>query len=229
MAGFVMTASLPPRPAGTTISAMRIVIPVFPGFTALDAVGPYEVLRSLPDAQVVFAAAQRGVVRTDSNALGLHADAAFGEIDSADILVVPGGHGSRVLLADEPTLSWVRAIHATTAWTASVCTGSLILAAAGLLNGVDATTHWSQAALLEKHGARYTAERVVRRGKIITGAGVSAGIDMALTLAALVTDEDTAKAIQLGMEYDPQPPFDAGSPAKAGPAIVARTGMVPEE
>jgi putative intracellular protease/amidase len=225
MAEFVITMSLPPFPRRARIVIMRIVIPVFPNFTALDAVGPYEVLRSLPEAQVVFAAAERGIVRADSRVLGLHADAAFDEIDSADILVVPGGFGSRAVMTDEPVLSWIRAIHATTQWTTSVCTGSLILAAAGLLDGLDATTHWSCVDLLEQHGARYTAERVVRRGKIVTGAGVSAGIDMALTLAALVADEDTAKTIQLGIEYDPQPPFDAGSPVKAGPRIVARTGM----
>lgn len=204
---------------------MRIVIPVFPDFTALDAVGPYEVLRSMPGAQVVFAGAERGLVRTDSTFLGLHADAAFAEIDSADILVVPGGPGTRALMADESALSWVRAIHATTQWTTSVCTGSLILAAAGLLDGLDATTHWSRSDVLEKYGARYTAERVVRQGKIVTAAGVSAGIDMALTLVGLIAGRESAEAIQLAIEYDPQPPFDAGSPAKAGPAIIARTGM----
>jgi len=200
---------------------MRIVVAVFPEFTALDAIGPYEVLRMLPNAEVVFAAAERGVVRTDSGAVGLHADASFREIDSADVLVVPGGWGTRALTRDDRTLEWVRAVHETTQWTTSVCTGSLVLAAAGLLGGLEATTHWSAVETLEKLGARYTQRRVVRQGKIITAAGVSAGIDMALTLAERIAGEDWAKAIQLRIEYDPQPPFDAGSPEKAGPRILA--------
>ena len=204
---------------------MDIVIPIFPDFTALDAVGPYEVLRSLPDAKVIFAAAERGIVRTDSTFIGLHADAAFSEIDSADVLVVPGGRGTRAAMRDEALLDWVRRIHTTTRYTTSVCTGSLVLGAAGLLTGLDATTHWAQPKLLETTGARYTEQRVVQQGKIITAAGVSAGIDMALTLAAQIAGDDVAKSIQLIIEYDPQPPFDAGSPAKAGPAIVALTGM----
>jgi putative intracellular protease/amidase len=204
---------------------MDIVIPIFPDFTALDAVGPYEVLRNLPDAKVVFAAAERGIVRTDSTFIGLHADAAFSEIDAADVLVVPGGWGTRAAMKDEALLDWVRRIHATTRYTTSVCTGSLVLGAAGLLTGLDATTHWAQTKLLETTGARYTEQRVVQQGKIVTAAGVSSGIDMALTLAAQIAGDDVAKSIQLIIEYDPQPPFDAGSPAKAGPAIVALTGM----
>jgi putative intracellular protease/amidase len=203
------------------LSTLRVVIPIFPEFTALDAIGPYEVLRMLPGAEVTFTGASRGVVRTDSGAVGLHADAALDEVDSADILLVPGGWGTRALTRDEDMLSWVRAIHETTRWTTSVCTGSLVLAAAGLLDGSDATTHWAAVETLEKLGARYTAERVVQRGKIITAAGVSSGIDMALTLAAQIADDDTAKAVQLAVEYDPQPPFDAGSPAKAGEEIIA--------
>jgi putative intracellular protease/amidase len=203
-----------------TETSLNIVIPIFPGFTALDAIGPYEVLRMLPGATVTFAATETGVQRTDSGAVGLHADAVLSDIDSADILVVPGGPGTRPLMKDDAMLDWVRAIHQTTQWTTSVCTGSLVLAAAGLLDGLEATTHWGAVELLEKHGARYTAERVVRQGKIVTAAGVSSGIDMALTLAALLAGDDVAKAIQLAIEYDPQPPFDSGSPAKAGPAIV---------
>jgi putative intracellular protease/amidase len=200
---------------------MKITIPIFPDFTALDAIGPYEVLRLLPDAEVTFVGAARGVVRTDSQMVGLHADATFDETDSTDILVIPGGTGTRALLRDEAALAWVRAMHETTRWTTSVCTGSLVLAAAGLLDGLDATTHWACVEELEKLGARYSPERVVRRGKIITAAGVSSGIDMALTLAGLLAGEQVAKAIQLTIEYDPQPPFDAGSPAKAGPEILA--------
>lgn len=200
---------------------MRVVIPIFPQFTALDAIGPYEVLRLVPGAEVIFAAAATGVVRTESLMVGLHADAAFDEIDSADVLVFPGGWGTRALMTDEKVLDWVRAVDATTQWTTSVCTGSLVLGAAGLLDGLEATTHWSTVQKLEKLGARYTEQRVVRQGKIITAAGVSSGIDMALTLAGLIAGERIAKAIQLAIEYDPQPPFDAGSPAKAGPEIIA--------
>ncbi|WP_349261561.1 DJ-1/PfpI family protein [Actinocrinis sp.] len=202
-------------------SPLRVIIPIFPEFTALDAIGPYEVLRMLPDTEVTFVAKAGGVVRTESGVVGLHADASLDEVGSADILVVPGGWGTRALTRDEEMLGWVRAIHETTQWTTSVCTGSLVLAAAGLLDGLDATTHWSAVETLEKLGARYTAERVVRQGKIVTAAGVSSGIDMALTLVGLIAGDDVAKAIQLAIEYDPQPPFDAGSPAKAGEEIIA--------
>jgi putative intracellular protease/amidase len=207
---------------------MDIVVPIFPDFTALDAVGPYEALRMLPDARVTFAAAERGLVRTDSTFMGLHADRTLAEIDSADILVVPGGWGTRAAMKDEDLLDWVRRIHATTRYTTSVCTGSLVLGAAGLLTGLRATTHWAATALLEGTGATYDAKRVVQEGRIVTAAGVSAGIDMGLTLAAMIAGEDVAKSIQLCIEYDPQPPFDCGSPEKAGPEIVALTGMVRE-
>ena len=207
---------------------MDIVIPIFPDFTALDAIGPYEVLRMLPDAQVTFAAAERGLVRTDSTFVGLHADRSLAEIDAADVLVVPGGWGTRAGMKDEQLLDWVRRIHRTTRYTTSVCTGSLVLGGAGLLEGLHATTHWSRRDLLERTGAKYTAQRVVQEGRIITAAGVSAGIDMALTLAAQIAGEDVAKSIQLAIEYDPQPPFDCGSPEKAGPEIVALTGMLKE-
>lgn len=205
----------------TLTSSLSVVIPIFPGFTSLDAIGPYEVLHMLPGATVTFVAAEPGVVRTRNGEVGLHADKSLAEIESADILVVPGGGGTRPLMKDETMLDWIRAIHATTQWTTSVCTGSLLLGAAGLLDGLDATTHWGQVELLEKQGAHYTAQRVVRQGKIVTAAGVSAGIDMALNLAAIIAGDDIAKAIQLAIEYDPQPPFDAGSPEKAGPEILA--------
>jgi transcriptional regulator GlxA family with amidase domain len=207
---------------------MDIIIPIFPDFTALDAIGPYEVLRLLPDARVTFAAAERGIVRTDSSFVGLHADRAFGEVDAADVLVVPGGWGTRAAMKDKGLLDWVRRIHGGTSYTTSVCTGSLVLGAAGLLTGLRATTHWANTALLERTGATYTAQRVVQEGKIVTAAGVSAGIDMGLTLAAQIAGEDVAKSIQLSIEYDPQPPFDCGSPEKAGPEIVALTGMLRE-
>ena len=194
---------------------MRIVIPLMDGFTALDAVGPYEVLRQLPKAEVVFAAAAAGPVVDGAGLLTLTAGAAFDTVDSADVLVVPGGPGARRSTTDEPLLAWIRRIHATTEWTTSVCTGSLLLGAAGLLDGLRATGHWSAVDLLESYGAHYTAERVVTQGRIVTSAGVSSGIDMALTLADLIAGRTVAEAIQLAIEYDPQPPFDAGSYAKA--------------
>jgi putative intracellular protease/amidase len=200
---------------------MRFVIPLFDGFTALDAVGPYEVLSKIPGAEVVFAAADRGPVRTDTGTLAIVADARLDEIESCEVVVVPGGPGTRRLTTDEALIGWVRRIHETTDWTTSVCTGSLLLAAAGLLDGLDATGHWAAAELLETLGARYVPERVVRQGKIVTGAGVSAGIDMALTLASVIAGDEVAEAIQLMIEYDPQPPFDSGSVAKARPETVA--------
>jgi putative intracellular protease/amidase len=200
---------------------MDIVIPIFPNFTALDAIGPYEVLRFLPGARITFAAAEPGLVHADNPALAFNATTALSEIDSADILVVPGGGGTRVAMKDEAMLEWVRRIHETTRYTTSVCTGSLVLAGAGLLDGLEATTHWARVALLENLGAKYTEQRVVQRGKIVTAAGISSGIDMALALVAQIAGDDRAKATQLMIEYDPQPPFDAGSPGKAGPEIVA--------
>jgi putative intracellular protease/amidase len=200
---------------------MRIVIPLFDGFTALDAVGPYEVLGRLPDAEVVFAAADGGPVRTDTGRLAIVADARLEEIDSCEVVVVPGGPGTRRLTSDEALIGWIRRIDQTTRWTTSVCTGSLLLAAAGLLDGREATGHWAAVEELEALGARYVPQRVVTQGKIVTAAGVSAGIDMALTLASLIAGVEVAEAIQLWIEYDPQPPFDSGSPAKAGPQTLA--------
>ncbi len=198
---------------------MDIAMLIFPQLTALDAVGPYEVLQRLPGAQVKFVAAERGSYRTEQNMLGLVADYAMDEVTSADILVVPGGIGTRPLIEDQPTLEWIRAIDAGSEWTTSVCTGSLLLGAAGLLAGKKATTHWRALELLAKFGATPTSERVVEQGKIITSAGVSSGIDMALTLAAHVAGDDVAQAIQLSIEYDPQPPFDSGSVAKASTTV----------
>jgi putative intracellular protease/amidase len=204
---------------------MRLAIGIYPGFTALDAVGPYEVLCRLPDTETVFVAEHRGEVRTDTGSLALSADATFDEIDAADILVIPGGPGSRRRLEPlAPIVQWIQKVHRTTTWTTSVCTGSLLLGAAGLLNGLDATTHWGCADMLPDFGARYTGTRVVRQGKVVTSAGVSSGIDMALTLAGMIAGDDYAKAVQLMTEYDPQPPYDAGSVEKAGPEIVRHVG-----
>ncbi|MGO8767598.1 MAG: DJ-1/PfpI family protein [Mycobacterium sp.] len=199
---------------------MRITIPLFDQFTGLDAVGPYEVLCKIPGAEVVFAAAERGPVRSDTGTLAIVADASLQEIDSCEVLVVPGGPGSRKMTTDETLIGWVRQIHPATQWTTSVCTGSLVLAAAGLLQGLKATTHWAAVDELEAFGAHYTSRRVVTEGKIVTAAGVSAGIDMALTLAARIAGDQVAEAIQLMIEYDPQPPFDSGSVAKSKPETV---------
>jgi putative intracellular protease/amidase len=199
---------------------MRIAIPLYDRFTALDAVGPYEVLSRLPGATVHFVADEPGMKRTETGMLGLSADLALDELPDPEILVVPGGYGTRALLDDEQFVGWVRRAHETSEWTTSVCTGSLVLAAAGILDGLEATTHWLEYDLLESLGARPTARRVVEQGKVITAAGVSSGIDMALVLAAHVAGDDVAKAIQLGIEYDPEPPFDSGSPSKAGAEIV---------
>jgi putative intracellular protease/amidase len=199
---------------------VKIAIPIFDGITALDAVGPYEVLSRLPDAEVVFVAQVPGPKRTENGMLALIADAALADVSDPEVIVVPGGFGTRGLMTDETMLSWLRTVHAQSRWTTSVCTGSLLLAAAGLLNGLRATTHWLELETLRQFGAEPVSERVVVQGKVITAAGVSSGIDMALTLAAAIAGETIGQAIQLGIEYDPQPPFDSGSVAKAPPEIV---------
>lgn len=194
---------------------------VYEGLAALDAIGPYEVLSSLPDRDIVIIGPERGLVRTGSGPLGLSADVSIDDVDALDILVVPGGsEGTRRLTKDERVLDWVRRIHETTTWTTSVCTGSLILAAAGVLDGVRATTHWASMDELGALGAIPTDERVIVEGKIVTAAGVSSGIDMALTLVSLFAGDVVAQAVQLGIEYDPQPPFDAGSVHKAPAEVV---------
>jgi putative intracellular protease/amidase len=204
---------------------MQIAILLYPRFTALDCVGPYDVLSRLPGAEVVFCAEQRGEVRTDTGSLGIVADASIAEVASPGIVLVPGGLGNRQLLTDNALLEWIRSVHETTSWTTSVCTGSLLLGAAGLLHGLDATTHWAAVDILESTGARYTPQRIVEHAdqRIMMGAGVSAGIDMALHLTARIAGDTYAQAVQLSIEYDPQPPFDTGSPAKAGPDLVALT------
>jgi putative intracellular protease/amidase len=197
-----------------------IVCLVFDGITALDIVGPYEVLQRLPGADVKFVAGSAGEIRTDNKFLALVADYSLDEIKGADVLVVPGGFATRALEGDDDLLAWIRAIDATTTWTTSVCTGSMLLAAARLLEGKEATTHWASLERLREYGAIPTGHRVVEQGKIMTAAGVSAGIDMALTLAARIAGDEFAQAVQLGIEYDPQPPFDAGSVAKAPARVV---------
>jgi putative intracellular protease/amidase len=200
---------------------MQIAIPIFERFTALDAIGPYEVLSRLPGAKVTFIAKQAGPVRTDNDMLAITADATLADMPSPDILVVPGGFGTRALLKDDEMLDWIRTAHETSTWTTSVCTGSLLLAAAGLLDGLDATTHWAASDVLNQLGANYVEGRVVEQGKIVMAAGVSAGIDMALTLAAKIAGDEIAQTIQLYIEYDPQPPFDSGTPSKAPESVLA--------
>ncbi len=205
---------------------VQVAIPLFPRVTALDAVGPYEVLQRIPTVDIVFVGHQPGEVRTENGLLGLAVDATFDEVAAPDLIVFPGGVGSRELQGDETVLEWVRRAHATTTLTTSVCTGSLVLGAAGLLSGLTATTHWSCYRELAAHGATPTPQRVVEHldRRIITSAGVSSGIDMALRLVELLVDRTAAEAAQLMIEYDPTPPFDAGSPAKAGPAAIERAG-----
>ncbi len=202
---------------------MEIAIPLYDRFTALDAIGPYEVLSRLPDARARFLGPEAGPVRTDTRMLTIEAEGRWEDSPQPDVLLVPGGTGTRDLLEDERLLSWIRSVHETTTWTTSVCTGSLLLGAAGLLEGLDATTHWVELETLEQYGARPTEQRVVEQGKIVTSAGVSSGIDMGLVLASRIMGDDVAKVIQLAIEYDPQPPFDAGSCAKAGPELVEFT------
>lgn len=201
---------------------MEIAVALFEQVTALDAVGPYEVLQRLPGAEVRFVGHRKGEVRTDNGFLGLTVDCAFDEVRHPDILLIPGGIGTRALVHDDVILDWIRNAHETSQFTTSVCTGSLLLAAAGLLEGRKATTHFSARPLLLKYGATPSEERIVQEGKIITAAGVSSGIDMALYLAEQLTDATTAKALQLMIEYDPQPPHDAGALHKVDASVLAR-------
>ncbi|MEK6287639.1 MAG: DJ-1/PfpI family protein [Acidobacteriota bacterium] len=208
---------------------MNIAILVYPGMTALDAIGPYEVLNGIPDVELQFVWKTIGPVMTDSGVLAIGATHTFDEIKRADIVVVPGSSADTVtMMADSQVLMWLKEIHLTTRFTTSVCSGALILAAAGLLKGLPATTHWAAMSALRKFGAEpMPNERVVQSGKIITAAGVSAGIDMALHLVAQVCGEERARIIQLLIEYDPRPPFDSGHMSKADTRIAetARSEM----
>ena len=199
---------------------MDIAILLYDRFTALDAIGPYEVLSRVPGARVTFVASQAGPLSADSRMLTVVAERSIAEVRRPDMVLVPGGPGEVDARAGSETLKWLREVDETSTWTTSVCTGSLILAAAGLLDGRRATSHWLALERVGELGAVPVSERVVFDGKFVTGAGVSAGIDMALALAAELAGEEVAQAIQLGIEYDPQPPFDAGSPEKAPAAIV---------
>ncbi|MEV7341242.1 DJ-1/PfpI family protein [Streptomyces sp. NPDC093544] len=201
---------------------MQVAIVLYERFTVLDAIGPYQMLGGIPDAEVVLVAERRGPVRDDRDSLSLVADRSFAEVPSLDMLVVPGGPDPSAEMGNAVMLDWLRAADVTTTWTTSVCTGSLILAAAGLLKGRRATSHWLALEELEQFGAEPTGERVVTDGKYVTAAGVSAGIDMGLTLVGRIAGERAAQSVQLLTEYDPRPPYDAGSPEKAPADLVAQ-------
>lgn len=200
---------------------MQIAILLYDRFTLLDAVGPYEVLARLPAARVQFVAARSGPVRVDTGLTALLAEAALDEAPHPDVVIVPGGPGTPAAIQEAAHVAWLRAAHPTTRWTTSVCTGAFLLGAAGLLQGAPATTHWASRDYLPQVGATYVPERVVRHGRVITAAGVSAGIDMALALAAEIAGPEWAQAAQLALEYDPQPPFDTGALPKADAETVA--------
>ena len=199
---------------------MQTAIVLFDRFTALDAVGPYEVLSRVPGAETVFVAERTGPVRNDTGSLALTADRTLADLPAPDVVVVPGGPGQDAQMDNETLLDWLRAADATSTWTTSVCSGSLLLGAAGLLGGRRATSHWLALDLLNRYGAEPTGERVVTDGKYVTAAGGSAGIDMGLTLVGRIADDEHARAVQLLIEYDPRPPYDAGSPEKAPARLV---------
>jgi transcriptional regulator GlxA family with amidase domain len=199
---------------------MEIALLIYDGLAPLDAIGPYEVMRNVPGWTVRTVAKQKGEVRDERGTLGLVADHALAEVTAPDLVLVPGGAGNRPLLDDEELLSWLREVDRATKWTTSVCTGSLLLGAAGLLQGKRATTNWLVLDALREYGAEPVGGRFVEDGKVLTAAGVTAGIDMALHLVARETGPEVAQAVQLGIEYDPDPPFDSGSPEKAPPEIV---------
>jgi transcriptional regulator GlxA family with amidase domain len=200
---------------------MQLAIGLYPDLTVLDVIGPYQVLSNLPGVEVVLCAAERGRLSDDNGLVHLDVDHTFDQVPTPDVLLVGGGLGTRKLMhPDADIVRWIRSAHETTTWTTSVCTGSLLLGAAGVLEGRQASTHWNAVEHLESFGATYSTDRVVTDGKVITAAGVSAGIDMALVLAARLQGDDVARAIQLAIEYDPQPPFDAGSVGTAPGEIV---------
>lgn len=209
---------------------MQVAIPLYPRFTALDAVGPYTVLACAPGCTVTFVAAEPGPVPDDQGSLALTATASYADLPRPDIVVVPGGPGTAAALSDQALLGWIRRAHEHTRWTTSVCSGSFLLGAAGLLTGRKATSHWGWLEHMGSFGAEPVGERVVPDGKIMTAAGVSAGIDMALTLVAETAGRPTAQAVQLAIEYDPQPPFQSGSAATAGAGLKEQAlALIPVE
>ena len=201
---------------------MKIAALIFDKITVLDIVGPTELLSWVPGAEIIWVGKETGPIRAAPTGLVLNVERTIDQVSSADVLIIPGGPGVRLLLKDEKVLDWVRKIHATTKWTTSVCTGSLLLGAAGLLNGLEATTHWNSTPALESFGAKYREMRVIPQGKIVTSAGVSSGIDMALWLVGKIAGDDAAREAQLCIEYDPQPPYDAGAPTKVSPLVLEK-------
>ena len=198
---------------------MQIAFALYPQFTGLDIIGPFQTLADLPGVECAFVAETAGPVHDHTNRLSIVATATFDEVTAPDVIVVPGGFGDRDATPNHPVARWIRAVHPTTTWTTSVCTGSIFLALAGVLDGLEATTHWAAYERLRALGAQPTEQRVVERGKVITAAGVSSGIDMALRLVQQLYGDEAAQAVQLGLEYDPEPPFDAGAPEKASPQL----------
>ena len=206
---------------------MQIAIGLYPEFTALDAIGPYQVFTQIPGIDVVLCAASKGRLSDDNGLLHFDVEHTFDEVTAPDVTLVPGGFVTRRLARDgDPIVDWLARTHETTTFTTSVCTGALLLGAARILDGLDATTHWFAYEELARYGAKPTEQRVVRQGKVWTAAGVSAGIDLGLTLVAELFAPEVAQAVQLGIEYDPQPPFDSGSPSKADPEIMAMVRAV---
>lgn len=239
--GHALTIDLSPAPTAARRSrpssavtdedtSMQIAIALFPAYTALDAIGPYQVFTYLPGAEVVVCAPRPGVVSDDKHLLDVDVRRSLDEVTAPDVIVVPGGQITHRMIRDgDPVIDWLRATSQAATWTTSVCTGSLLLGAAGLLEGRPATTHWASYDVLASLGAEPTEQRVVEAGDVVTAAGVSAGIDLALTLVARLAGDDAARAIQLGIEYDPQPPFDAGAPSKAPADVRELVGAILDE
>jgi transcriptional regulator GlxA family with amidase domain len=203
---------------------LEIAILLYEGMTALDAIGPYEVLSRLPNTTIKLVAKEPGLITTDTRYLALNATSSLSEVPSPDVILLPGGSAGTMKIAQEPAvLDWICSTHANAQWTTAVCTGVFLLGKAGLLAGIEATTHWASTADLAQYNAIYKPARFVQSGKIITAAGVSAGIDLALDLASKLRGEEIAKAIQLAIEYDPAPPFQSGSLQQAEPGIVQQS------
>ncbi|MFC9895447.1 DJ-1/PfpI family protein [Nocardia sp. NPDC127579] len=203
----------------------QIAIVLYPGLTVLDAIGPYEVLRGIPDSEIRFVSNEAGPIVADSGVLVLGATHTFAETPTPDLVLVPGSEAATTTaMANKDLIEWLRQVHKTTRWTTSVCSGALVLAAADILRGHPATTHWSAQSALAPFGAESRPhDRIVRSGKIVTAAGVSAGIDLGLWLVGEIAGTEAAEMVQLGIEYDPQPPFDSGHPDKASPEVLRKT------
>src|SRR5580658_10533565 len=202
------------------MSESTVVFAMYPNVTQLDATGPFEVFSRLPDTRCVLASVDGGVVEC-SGGLALTHVVRLADVRDCTVLCVPGGYGCIAAMEDEVYLAALRRLAATARYVTAVCTGSLLLAAAGLLRGRRAACHWAWRELLLPFGVTPDPARVVRDGNVITGGGVTAGIDMALTVMAEVAGEDYAQTVQLGIEYAPAPPFDSGTPDRARPEIVA--------